>query len=105
MTTRRDLLKRGAALAGSSALLAAISPPASAQSGHQHAAPAPARAAPPPNGAIPSARTEPPLVPADGRSYRPVVTPNGGSLRWRLIDGVKEFRLTAEPVKREFAPG
>jgi len=37
--------------------------------------------------------------------YVPVVTPNGSSLPWVLKDGVKEFRLVAEPVKREFAPG
>jgi manganese oxidase len=38
-------------------------------------------------------------------NYRPVVTPNGTTLRWVMKGGVKEFHLTAEPVKREFAPG
>ncbi|WP_235031309.1 copper oxidase, partial [Geminicoccus flavidas] len=33
------------------------------------------------------------------------VTLNGGSLPWRLNDGVKEFHLVAEPVQRELAPG
>jgi FtsP/CotA-like multicopper oxidase with cupredoxin domain len=33
------------------------------------------------------------------------VTLNGGSLPWRPNDGVKEFRLVAEPVVRELAPG
>jgi FtsP/CotA-like multicopper oxidase with cupredoxin domain len=33
------------------------------------------------------------------------VTLNGSSLPWRMKDGVKEFRLVAQPVKREFAPG
>src|SRR5687768_10313635 len=37
--------------------------------------------------------------------YTPVVTPNGSTLPWTMKDGVKEFRLTAEPVKREFAKG
>ena len=37
--------------------------------------------------------------------YVPVVTPNGSTLPWTMKDGVKEFRLTAEPVKREFAKG
>jgi len=37
--------------------------------------------------------------------YVPVVTPNGSALPWTMKDGVKEFRLTAEPVKREFAKG
>ncbi|MET0152806.1 MAG: copper oxidase [Candidatus Binatia bacterium] len=39
-------------------------------------------------------------------SARPaVVTPNGASLPFVMKDGVKEFRLIAEPVEREFAPG
>ena len=35
----------------------------------------------------------------------PVETPNGSTLAWTMEDGVKVFRLTAEPVEREFAPG
>ena len=34
-----------------------------------------------------------------------MVTPNGATLPWKMVDGVKEFHLVAEPVKREFAPG
>jgi FtsP/CotA-like multicopper oxidase with cupredoxin domain len=37
--------------------------------------------------------------------YTPVVTPNGSTLPFQMKQGVKEFRLVAEPVKREFAPG
>jgi FtsP/CotA-like multicopper oxidase with cupredoxin domain len=37
--------------------------------------------------------------------YMPVVTPNGTTLPWVMKDGAKEFRLVAEPVQREFAPG
>lgn len=37
--------------------------------------------------------------------YTPVVTPNGSALPWTMKDGVKEFRLVAEPVKRELAKG
>ncbi len=37
--------------------------------------------------------------------YIPVVTPNGSTLPWTMKNGVKEYRLVAEPVKREFAPG
>ncbi len=43
-------------------------------------------------------------VPARG-PYTPVVTPNGATLPWTMRDGIKEFRLVAQPVKREFAPG
>ena len=38
-------------------------------------------------------------------AYAPVVMPNGSTLAPTMVDGVKEFRLVAEPVKREFAPG
>ena len=37
--------------------------------------------------------------------YIPVVTPNVSTLPWTMNNGVKEFRLVAETVKREFAPG
>lgn len=37
--------------------------------------------------------------------YKPVVTPNGATLPWKLVDGVKVFHLVAEPVTHEFAPG
>jgi FtsP/CotA-like multicopper oxidase with cupredoxin domain len=37
--------------------------------------------------------------------YTPVVTPNGTTMPWTMKDGVKEFRIVAEPMKREFAPG
>ena len=37
--------------------------------------------------------------------YTPVVTPNVPTLPWTMEGGVKVFRLVAEPVKREFAPG
>ncbi|HSN97108.1 MAG TPA: copper oxidase [Candidatus Nanopelagicales bacterium] len=34
-----------------------------------------------------------------------VVTPNGSTLPWRIVDGVKVGHLIAEPVEHEFAPG
>jgi FtsP/CotA-like multicopper oxidase with cupredoxin domain len=49
--------------------------------------------------------TRPPLVPASGRPYNPVLTLNGWTLPWRMNQGVKEFHLVAEPVVREMAPG
>ena len=48
---------------------------------------------------------QPPLPPASGRPYNPVVTLNGWTLPWRMRDGWKEFHLVAEPVVREIAPG
>ena len=45
-----------------------------------------------------SAATQPPLAPATGRPYNPVVTLNGWTLPWRMRQGWKEFHLVAEPV-------
>ena len=52
-----------------------------------------------------SAAMQPPLHPASGPDYQPVVTLNGWSLPWRMNGDWKEFHLVAEPVVREFAPG
>ncbi len=47
-----------------------------------------------------------PMPPGEaGKDYRPVVTPNGTTLPWRLVDGVKVGHLVAEEVRHEFAPG
>ena len=62
-------------------------------------------------GAVPEAPiqtkadTQPPLAPATGQPYNPVVTLNGWSLPWRMNNGWKEFHLIAEPVRRQLAPG
>ena len=37
--------------------------------------------------------------------YRPVITPDGDTLSWKMKNGIKEFHLVAEPIEREFAPG
>jgi manganese oxidase len=48
---------------------------------------------------------QPPLHPASGPDYQPVVTLNGWTLPWRMNGEWKEFHLVAEPVVREMAPG
>jgi FtsP/CotA-like multicopper oxidase with cupredoxin domain len=50
----------------------------------------------------------PPPKPAPARrgsGRAPVITPNGTSLPYRMVGGVKEFHLIAEPVRREFVNG
>jgi hypothetical protein len=37
-----------------------------------------------------------------GRDYNPVITPNGSTLPFRVVDGVKIFHLIAEEVTHEF---
>jgi len=59
----------------------------------------------------PPATPAPPAAPRptpqriSGLGYNPVVTPNGSTLPFVMKAGVKEFHLTAQPVRREFAPG
>ncbi len=50
-----------------------------------------------------AARDLPPGQP--GADYTPVVTPNGGTLPWRVVGGVKVMHLVAEEVDHEFTPG
>jgi manganese oxidase len=84
MITRRELLRTGAALLAGGA----------ASSAMRNAAAQPSQAA-----------TQPPAPAPAGQHYVPVVTLNGGTLPWRMDNGVKVFHLIAEPVNREFAPG
>jgi FtsP/CotA-like multicopper oxidase with cupredoxin domain len=93
--TRRALLG-GAALAGG-AILAAR---AAAQV-HHHAQPEPGNPARTDDTAPPA-----PLPPGEpGTHYTPVTVPNGWTLPFRMVDGVKVFHLVAEEVDHEFAPG
>ena len=40
-----------------------------------------------------------------GKDYSPVITPNGSTLPFKIVEGVKVFHLIPEPVDHEFAPG
>jgi FtsP/CotA-like multicopper oxidase with cupredoxin domain len=77
--TRRDLLLSSALLAGAVAKKA--------------------------NAAATSRAWTPDEAATHAQHYTPVVTPNGATLPWKMVNGVKEFHLIAEPVEREFAPG
>jgi FtsP/CotA-like multicopper oxidase with cupredoxin domain len=97
MVSRRDALFAGALGAGALALHARA---ASAAQG----AASPRRAWEPTySGGDPDAPPAAPGLP--GKDYRPVVTPNGVALPFRVVDGVKVFHLVAEEVDHEFAPG
>lgn len=85
MLTRRNLLATGLAV-GAGAVIARRALPQEV----------PPIARPKPDGPIP---------PRGDPSYTPVVTPNGTTMPWRMVDGAKEFHIVAEPVDREFSPG
>jgi len=79
----------GAATVAGGALLSRLIPTASA--------------AEPGKAATSTGKTES-FAPA-GVGYKPVITPNGLTLPWKMVNGVKVYHLIAEPVTHEFAPG
>src|ERR1700716_2300517 len=40
-----------------------------------------------------------------GKDYTPVITPNGSTLPYKVVGGIKEFHLIDEEEDHEFAPG
>ena len=47
----------------------------------------------------------PPPPGEPGKDYNPVITPNGATLPFKLVGGVKVMHLIVEEVVHEFAPG
>jgi FtsP/CotA-like multicopper oxidase with cupredoxin domain len=95
MVTRREIIT-AAAFAGGSALVTGVGGLATSAM-----ADAPAGADHGDRGAT----TQPSSPGEPGRDYTPVFTPNGSTLPYRIVDGVKVMHLIAEPVEHEFAPG
>src|SRR5450755_4790099 len=94
MVSRRELLFAGAAAASTATSIQGLRTAS--------AAPLSPRWARSYSGSTESAML-PPGEP--GKHYTPVVTPNGVTLDFKLVDGVKVFHLVAEEVEHEFAPG
>ena len=80
---RRDMLKTGALVGGAVALGAAKSHATESQWEKSYA------------GHAQQATLAPGLP---GKDYTPVITLNGSSLPWKIVDGVKVFHLVAEEV-------
>jgi FtsP/CotA-like multicopper oxidase with cupredoxin domain len=95
MVTRREALTTSAAAAGAALLLARTARGAQSEPAGRWVRSLSAAPTHGPN----EAPGEP------GRDYTPVVTPNGATLPFKIVDGVKVFHLTAEEVEHEFAPG
>ena len=66
---------------------------------------APAPSAPVAGGRRAPARRRPRTPGLPGRDYTPIITPNGETLPFRIVDNVKVFHLIAGAVEHEFAPG
>ena len=105
MPTRRRILTGGAVLAGAATILDRLGAFFSGTVAAQHEGHTMPPTLPAPGPTASSAA--PAVVKSDRRAlpYTPVVTPNGSTLPFVMKNGVKEFHLVAEPVKREFAPG
>lgn len=96
MLTRREMIAAsGAALASSAVAFgpgrpvwAALPEQAAADNQHAH---------------DDHEKPQPPGEP--NRDYTPVITPNGTTLPFKMIAGVKVYHLIAEEVEHEFAPG
>jgi manganese oxidase len=96
MDSRRDFLQKTLAL-GAAALASAKAFAAQAMPGREHGGqqmPMPSQ----------SARNS---GPRRGAPPHPLLieTPDVPELPWQMVNGVKEFHLVAEPVKREIVPG
>src|SRR5262245_52893722 len=79
--SRRDVLVSGATAVAGAAVLNRLEARAEEE-------------APPPGGG-----------PEPGGSHLPVAVPNGVTLPWKLVDGVKVYHLVAERFSHQFAPG
>lgn len=102
--TRRALVTHAATWAGSGFLLGQRSSAADTHAGHTMAAAGTnAHAAPAkPLEAVSAGATE--IFAPPGIPYRPVITLNGQTLPWKMVDGAKVYHLIAEPVLHEFIP-
>ncbi len=98
--SRRNALLSGAAIAGGALLLrgneAKAAPDNKKPNDWGGTGAEGARAEPDPN----------PFPPGEpGKDYTPTITPNGSTLPFTVVDGVKVMHLIAEEVEHEFAPG
>jgi FtsP/CotA-like multicopper oxidase with cupredoxin domain len=99
MVSRREVIVRGAAVASGLALLRAHASRGADVPGAEPPRTGIAAETGTPTGEQTAAPGEP------GRDYTPVVVPDGATLPWKVVNGVKVYHLVAEPMRREFAPG
>ena len=106
MITRRSFVSSAAAVAGLFSI-PKIGEAAGETGGHPMKAPDVSPSTPVERESIQPAWTRPALEPGlPGKDYRPVITLNGSTLPFKVVDGVKVFHLIAEEVKdHEFASG
>lgn len=99
MISRRKFFSNATAAAGVAALGTATGSMASAEPGGQQSEH--------PENAMRNDQTDQQEYPPGelGKDYTPVITPNGSTLPFKVLNGTKIFHLIAEEVDHEFAPG
>lgn len=97
--TRRQILAATAGALGAAPVLAALQP------GHAGHGVPPSPSLPPPVPPDPPTLERVASASPGVSLYTPVVMPDAPTLPFEMDDGVKVFRLVAEAVQREFAPG
>jgi manganese oxidase len=110
--SRRRLLGSAAALVGASFLSRSTGFAQEDQLEHPNKPGPSGQTTNPAGGPYINTRTQPawmrpphPVPGEPGKNYKPVVVPNGSTLPWKVVDGVKVMHLTAEEVEHEFVPG
>ncbi len=88
---RRDLIKVGAAAAGGAVLIAGAKNAEAKRWNSSY------------SGGSPKVKAKSPGLP--NKHYRPVITPNGQTLPFKIVDGVKVFHLIAGEMQHEFVEG
>ena len=103
MLSRRKFVVGAAAITGGAALAKKVTAQQTAEPDQPRPSSAAAQQNQPLRERIDPKPVHPPGEP--GRDYTPVITPNGSTLPWKVVNGVKVYHLIAEPVRNEFAPG
>jgi FtsP/CotA-like multicopper oxidase with cupredoxin domain len=101
MITRRHFFTRTAAAAAGATVASSLVPSVAAEEPTNSARQEPVKSGD--NVQRDDTKQFPPGEP--GKDYSPVITPNGSSLPYKIVGGVKVFHLVAEKVDHEFAPG
>src|SRR3984885_760345 len=101
MVTRRRFFSKPAAAAAGATVVNSLAPLARADEAAASAPQEPVKSCP--NALNNGERQFPPGEP--GKDYSPVITLNGSTLPYKIVEGVKVFHLVAEEVDHEFAPG
>jgi len=107
MTRRKAIVSGAAAIAGGAVIVRRAVAQATQPTAHDKIGGDPAFEFKDDNPSRDNSPNQQPAFPPGepGKDYTPVIVPNGWTLPYKIVDGVKVFHLVAEEVDHEFAPG